>query len=115
MLFFLMMLTGCKKETYADFIRNPDALNDAIAQCQNAQPAPTNEFTFCDKVKYAADHLSAAIYEQQLNPEQFGARILDAETMLVKLKSENQSSETYQQQLNEVQLLLAVAGINTPG
>ena len=65
------MLTGCKKETYADFIRNPDALNDAIAQCQNAQPAPTNEFTFCDKVKYAADHLSAAIYRCTFLRDQF--------------------------------------------
>lgn len=131
-------LTGCKeKVTYSYLISHPKFLEKEINRCRN-----DGETEDCKIVLSAATDLNDIINEQQMDPEKFGQKILDAEyecvlakEALVKetqifndLKEKNSNpadvqkaqvalrslQAAYDEQHEKVKIYLGVVGLGSP-
>ena len=137
------ILTGCREElNYTYLMQHPVTLKEEVMRCESNGGKSTPGGPTCDLVMRAANDFTSIISEQQENPEKFGQRILDAETDCVKAKDNvddvrqslvtlknkhasatelqpvqeklDQTAKIYQEKKDEVKVLLAVAGLNSP-
>lgn len=141
---FFPLLMGCKeKQSYSYYMRHPLELKQEITECQASFVKTKDQAAKCEIVMYAAVNMAALINQQQENPEKFGQRILEAEENYSKLKAAvNQASKVLDElknknaapadlraaqddlykakkacadQLQEINVFLAVVGLGSPG
>jgi len=138
-----ILLTGCKENlTYPYLMQHPQVLKNAVENCQATKEKSKEEASQCEIVMNAATNLMSVMNEMQENPEQFGQRVMDAENAYVKAKNElylaqqeladlqkkqatpaglkaaqdkiDNAKKGYEGKREEVKVMLAVIGINSP-
>jgi hypothetical protein len=139
----LIALSGCnKKLSYSYLMQHPDVLKQKIADCQSTDEKSKEEIKECEIVLYAAANMVSLINEQREDPEKFGLRILNIEIAYMKAKEElriaqqaviplqhkkamneelqpankalDQAQKSYLDKREELRVLLAVMGLNSP-
>lgn len=139
----LLMLTGCKETyNYSYLMRHPWALKKEIDRCQADGLLSVRKVEYCKIVMYAGENMLSILKQQQENPEKFGERILTIETEVAKAKvtlndaqnvydalkekhaaddavkeakeKRDRLKKTYEDQYQEMKVMLTVIGINTP-
>ncbi len=143
-IFLPFALIGCKdKLTYPYLMQHPLELKQAITKCQSTNEKSKEQAAQCEIVTYAAVNMMSIISEQQDNPEKFGQRIMDVESAYVKASDElhvaqqalddfqqrkqttateikaaqgkvENAKKTYDEKREEMKILLAVIGLNSP-
>jgi len=137
------LLSGCNKEfSYTYLIQHPDVLSQEYADCQSAAAKSPERVAQCEMVNNAVSNMKTVIDQAQEDPQQFGQLILDKEAACVQtkdalqqaqqsaasLKAKNASAveiaaaeqkvsvieQQYRKQHDEVKLMLAVLGLNSP-
>jgi hypothetical protein len=132
LLFLMGMLTGCQQRTdYAYLIQHPKQLHQALEECHTLTTMTSEEDLQCKEIKRAGADFTAMLSEQQLDPEKFGKRLLQAEYQLAltkqklaelkRLPSEpttaQQLADTkklYLEKKAEIKTMLAVIGTQSP-
>jgi phage-related tail protein len=116
----VVLLAGCKQQPvdYEYLMTHPHYLEQALNTCETSVK-PGDE---CDVVKRAADDFTALVNEYSSSQEDFGRRVLAAETQLGQTESDLKAADvshqtvlkqSYQDQKQKLQVLLAViAAIN---
>lgn len=139
----MFVLTGCEKTyDYSYLMQHPQVLKKEIGRCQGDGYISPNKVEYCKIVMYAGENMLSILQQEQDNPEKFGERILTIETAVAKAKialddaqkayqalKEKQAGEDtvskakekrdrlekiYNDQYQEMQVMLTVIGINTP-
>lgn len=133
------LLVACnEKLTYEYLVQHPQVLKREADQCQSGT---TNDPARCRMVMNAKMNFDAMYNDRQVHPEQFGERLLSLQTELVKLKTEMQAAQAklttakasanpadiqaaqadfakaemlYVAQRNEIRMMLAVIGVDSP-
>lgn len=142
-LLMMLTLMGCKRDlTYSYFIEHPMVLKQTVESCQLLNEKSPEEIAQCAVARDAATTLTSVISEQQADPEKFGQRVMAIEaacvqakeTMMVAKKSVDAllmqkapaaqlqaaqvklaaATKVYQDQRNEMKMLLAVLGMASP-
>jgi len=142
------LLISCKQEelTYDYLLQHLDKLKDEVSVCQKLTETNTKlteeQEKRCELVMYTAANVISLLNEQRENEQQFGKKVLAAESEYVKAKEDlavkqanlnklnnNQADsakiklaeaevkmaqETYQKHDNELKLLLAVLSLSGP-
>ena len=128
---FVMMLalTACQeKKDYAYLMQHPTELTKAVQRCNAKTSMTSEEASQCAETKRAATDFMAIVSEQQMNPEKFGKRVLQAEYQMVEAKRQLQqlqktpgtpqqiasATQAYQTKKQEVKTLLAVLSTQSP-
>ena len=107
-IFLLFLLTGCKEKlTYSYLTQHPAVLKKAVVRCQSMNQS-SNRTGQCAIVMQAAADIMALLSEQQVDPEKFGQRVMDAEIACAKAES------TTREPCVQVKILLAVIGSHSP-
>jgi hypothetical protein len=105
LLFICVFLCACREEENPNLktylLMHPHVLSKEVAACQDGavQSSPR-----CQQVIEAAGEMSTLIDEHQRNPLAFGQRILEAEMLAAKTGGDQ----------DQVRILLAVVGLNSP-
>lgn len=104
------LLTSCGQDFSNDYLlRHPDILKREIERC-HADEAKTREVARrCEVVMSAAESFIKLLNEQQSNPEQFGIRIMETQTACANINSSSNAEDC-----RNMQILLAVIGVNSP-
>lgn len=135
---------ACSSEshTYNYLVEHPLVLNQDMALCQSGAETSPDQQAQCEVARKAAVKVGGIIDQAQSDPERFGQLIMQKEDEMVKsreqldqanselvsLKAKNASAaelaaaETkvnsleaeYQQRDQDVKIMLAVAGLNSP-
>lgn len=102
----LFLLTGCKSQplTYHYIMQHPRLLQKEILRCQ----VEVVESVACKEVKRAAKDFELLLTERQMNPEQFGEKILRAQEQVAQSVP---SDPAYKSQVENLQILMAVVAI----
>lgn len=137
------ILSACQeKYTRAYLLEHPDVLKNEVVKCQQQTMQSEPQTSYCERVMHAASQLMAVINEQQASPEGFGQKILAAEFACVQAKTAlanaKQQLKTLRSQKapntdiqiaerkvtslrdehkdkhEQIKVLLAVAGLNSP-
>lgn len=123
-------------------LTHPDKLKQAIQHCHEPGIQTSEERANCDIAMSAADTFIKLLNEQQHDPEGFGARVMDAQLVsagkktilestqqhLAELLAQdaapdkvveattavNKANAEYIESENQVAILLAVIGVNSP-
>ena len=143
LIFFILLATGCKEKlTYSYLLTHPAILKDAITDCKDSDTPSPEMTTHCEMVLTAAENIASIITEQQADYEKFGQRILQTEIAYGKAKESIQTArqqlallkrdraaqdviqaaqvaldkakQACEAKQQEVQVLLAVVGMNSP-
>lgn len=124
-----LALSACEdKKTYSYLVQHPLVLKKAYDACQTEPQDTSAAKADCEVVMSAANYVSAIINDVQVDPERFGERILDEEANLANKKAAalaackesatslscDQAKKAYDDLREEVSVLLAVLGMNTP-
>lgn len=136
-------LSACnEKLTYSYLMEHPNELKQEVVRCQLMEEKTRDQAARCETVMNAAENIASIMDEQQQDPEKFGQKILDTEFAWVKAQEDmlaarqtlnalktkngslaelkaaqdklNQVQKAYQDRSEEVKVLLAVAGMNSP-
>lgn len=136
-------LSACnEKLTYSYLMEHPNELKQEVVRCQLMEEKTRDQAAQCETVMNAAENIAAIRDAQQQDPEKFGQKILDTEFTSVKAQEEmfaarqsldalkikngslselkaaqdklDQAQKVYQDKSEEVKVLLAVAGMNSP-
>lgn len=134
----LIMLTGCdQKLSYEYLLQHPSVTRDEASKCMDSKYQTPEKNNQCKIVMAAVSKLMIVISEQQQDPEAFGQKIMDLEDKYAAAKAALAAAEqeikqtqngdktkaqenlqlakkTYEDFYNELQMLLAVAGLNSP-
>lgn len=145
-IFFLLMLvpmlTACnEKRNYAYLMRHPMYLHEENMRCDRMVNRTSAELAACNEVKRASADFMAIVNDQQINPEGFGKRVMQAERDCVDAKNKMQAARralqlqknqtsaadgsalekqyldarmVYKVKRNNVQQLLAAIGTHSP-
>lgn len=117
-----LLLASCKQEmTYEYLMLHPHVLEKEFAGCRRI------DSTECDVVDRAAKDFNRFVDEQTNDPELFGQRIMQAQRevtrLLIEYEKTNQTQDvnkikiakqTYQDQLQNLRVLYAVAALRSP-
>lgn len=133
-----------EKLTYAYLMQHPDVLKAEIQRCESLSinQRTSENSAQCKIVANAANDMLIFISAQQQDPQEFGQKILDlqmafaksaqqladAEQAVAALKTKNASSpelqtanekltqvqNTYENQRQQINAMLAVVGLNSP-
>jgi chromosome segregation ATPase len=145
--FFTMVmfsaLAGCNEAfTYSYLMEHPAVVKREMERCQGLDEKSAEQVNQCALVLQAATDLMSILNEQQMDPENFGQRIMDSELAYTKaydtlreaqqgvdtLKNKNASAaelqvsqdkvnkamKSYEETRKEMKVLLAVVGVNSP-
>lgn len=132
LLIILPVLTGCQHPlTYAYLMTHPAALEKKVAYCQRGGVSNQDDES-CKLIMHAATDFMALLREQQFDPEKFGNKIMQAEDAcisahekMVQAKRDSLMSDkakasylaakqAYDEQYEQVRILLAVASTSSP-
>ncbi|WP_419418630.1 hypothetical protein ACNVED_08680 [Legionella sp. D16C41] len=80
----MVFLTSCMAHNKEYYRNNPQALQAALKQCPKKQPATVS----CEELSDIAQDLNRYAYELQLNPQQFGLKILNLQIQLATVNNE---------------------------
>ena len=135
----MLLLSACEKENdFSYLIKHPDALRQAVSTCQT-----TNENSpYCMKVMAIAKRLDQLSEQEMYDPIELGMYILNAQSACVTAQTEldqaktalraldakqanpqdisaaqqivDAKQQTYDEKQQEVQILYAVLGRNSP-
>lgn len=144
LILLMPLLLGCHEEVknYSWYMLHPQELQQEIMACQENGGLGKNA-SQCEIVMRAADKMTDIVNRQQEEPEKFGQSVLGAQQRLQQLnntlinahkmvddlKSKNASSaelqsaqasldkaeKDYAEQLQQVNVMLAVLGMSSPG
>jgi hypothetical protein len=122
----LLPLTACQAKTdYAYLMQHPLELRKAVQRCETVASEDASQ---CHEVQRAATDFMSIARDQQMDPEKFGRRVMQAEDQLVKAKQTLEHLQTtqapadqitsatkvYQAKKEEVKTLLAVLSTQSP-
>ena len=125
----LFALTGCQeKKDYAYWMQHPAQLSEVMQRCHAKTSESLDEASQCTEAKRAASDFMTIVNEQQMNPEKFGRRVMQAEIELTQAKQKLQqlrkdqvvaeqiviAAKAYQEKKEEVKTLLAVLSTQSP-
>ena len=86
-LLLALLLTGCHDQhNYQYYMTHPQALAKAVMHCV-ALPNSANE-PMCLIVSQAQNDFEQYVSEEQLHPQAFGKKIMEAEDQMVKLQQD---------------------------
>ena len=124
-----LSLMGCNEElTPAYLIQHPEILQQKINSCQLDKQKSLDEIKQCRMIMAMATKLQIFIEEQGSDPEEFGEKLLALqknlaadEQALGALKAKNapadkvnEAKNIYDEKRNEIAIMLAVIGMNSP-
>lgn len=138
-----LTLTGCKEPlSYSYLMRHPQVLKKEIDNCQDDELSSTERAQYCRMIMFAAENMLSYLKQQQESPENFGNRLLSMEMKVAKTKlalreaqkvlnallekdsadkelrqakeKRDELKTLYKEQCQEMKVMLAVIGINTP-
>lgn len=139
----VFLLAGCQQSFTAQYLlEHPEALKSEVERCEMTVSMSDSMTKHCEIVVKAAGQFMTLLNHQQFEPEQFGETVLLSEMKVSDLKEQylqnkkkrrgsvfkNMSADekikfkheyeairnNYHHQLNELKILLAVIGVNTP-
>jgi hypothetical protein len=106
-----MLMLGCKKQySYAYLMQHPAELKQQVAYCQAHGNQANDQDTQCETILFAAASFISLVNEQQDDPQQFGQKILSAETACAT-KQKNASDDDICEQ---VKTYMAVMSLSSP-
>jgi len=110
----MLFLFGCDQETkdYSWYMLHPLALKEEVTTCQTNALSGKN-VSQCKMIMQAAYDMTEIVNEQQREPEQFGQRVMDEEYRLQRAQ-ENKDEKVYREQLQRVNVLMAVLSLSSP-
>ena len=86
LVFIIILLSSCKKHDAAYFITNPQDLQTKAQSCQEADLYKIT----CADLQVLASEMNSLVYDLQLNPQNFGIKILKLQIDIASKQSSNQ-------------------------
>ena len=115
-LLIMLGLSACHEErsnTVLYLLTHPMILMQESQRCLSQSPLSESDMQFCASIVHpAAEKMQENITLMQNNPEQFGEQILSLQTECAAEKKAH--NPRYQETKEKVQVLLAVASLQSP-
>lgn len=80
----LVLLVACSTQDSQYYRNNPQLLQKALARCPQSPPSTVS----CEELKAIAVEMNQLAYELQINPQEFGTKILSLQAELAKQQAD---------------------------
>ncbi|EKD69991.1 MAG: hypothetical protein ACD_46C00682G0003 [uncultured bacterium] len=130
-----LLLSSCQENiSYSYLMQHPLIAQEELEKCKAAEHQTAEDIERCKIILDATENINSILAEQQADAEKFGQRILELQNEVTKLKTSiqalqqqlkaqqttslqtqlNQLQKTYTEKQENLNIMLAIVGMNSP-